>query len=176
MDMQDQSAFESARVRLKVGVCDDDALALGVLKSTLELAPSMDLVITTTESSVALAFEGEIDVWLVDIKMPGQCGVKVAQQLTSRENAPKVILITSGAEVPAQELAEAGVSGFLFKDAKLSNYLAAIEAAAAGFHVMSPEVSPHYLPDATVAPGSQGRILGGLRRVVSTASRGDQKR
>lgn len=139
---------------IRVALCDDDALVLSVLKETLNKSSRLQIVFAATHPEAAIAYSGKVDVWLIDIKMPGIGGLEAARHIISASERVKVILLTSGAEVSTEEIAASGVSGFLFKDARLPRLVVAIEAAAAGFHVSSSPVTTSYsnqlrmIPDA----------------------------
>jgi DNA-binding NarL/FixJ family response regulator len=73
------------------------------------------------------------DVMLIDVRMPHVNGVQAARQILREEPGAKIILITTFDLDDYLEAAlQAGVRGFLLKDATPAQLLAAIRAVKAG--------------------------------------------
>jgi DNA-binding NarL/FixJ family response regulator len=81
------------------------------------------------------------DVMLMDIRMPYVDGVRAARQILREEPGAKIILVTTFAYDYDDYLeagVQAGVRGFLLKDAPPPRLLAAIRAVKAGELVLPP--------------------------------------
>ena len=73
------------------------------------------------------------DVMVMDIRMPDVDGVLAARQIVREEPGAKIILITTfDLDEYVEAGLEAGVRGFLLKDATPTQLLAAIRAVKAG--------------------------------------------
>lgn len=82
------------------------------------------------------------DVMLMDIRMPDVDGVLAARQIVREEPGAKIILITTfDLDDYVEAGLEAGVRGFLLKDATPAQLLAAIRAVKAGELVL-PSTTP----------------------------------
>jgi DNA-binding NarL/FixJ family response regulator len=82
------------------------------------------------------------DVMLMDIRMPDVDGVLAARQIVREEPGAKIILITTfDLDDYVEAGLEAGVRGFLLKDATPAQLLAAIRAVKAGELVL-PSTAP----------------------------------
>jgi DNA-binding NarL/FixJ family response regulator len=78
--------------------------------------------------------------------MPGMNGVEATGLVTARENAPKVIVLTTfDLDEYAFAGLRAGASGFLLKDASADEVLHAIRAVHAGDAVLAPSTSRRML-------------------------------
>jgi DNA-binding NarL/FixJ family response regulator len=82
------------------------------------------------------------DVMVMDIRMPDVDGVLAARQIVREEPGAKIILITTfDLDEYVEAGLEAGVRGFLLKDATPAQLLAAIRAVRAGELVL-PSTTP----------------------------------
>jgi DNA-binding NarL/FixJ family response regulator len=75
----------------------------------------------------------------MDIRMPGLDGIQARQQITAREAAPRVLVVTTfGRDESVYEALRAGASAFLLKDAPEHQLLAAIRVVADGGSLFAP--------------------------------------
>ena len=93
------------------------------------------------------------DVIVTDFTMPGLSGLDALRRLRADGNTSKVIVLTVHADVElAAETLRAGASGFVVKEAVVSELVAAIRAALRGKTYVTPELASDVL--ATLAePG-----------------------
>ncbi|MHA6513856.1 response regulator transcription factor [Tessaracoccus sp. Z1128] len=125
---------------ISVGICDDDALVLSYLASTLARVDDIAVVHQCAGGHEALA-ASQVDLWLMDVRMPGMSGVEACRALTSRPDPPRVLLLTSLSSTTLTEALGAGASGFLYKDTPAKALVAAILTAHAGIFVHSPDAA-----------------------------------
>jgi DNA-binding NarL/FixJ family response regulator len=128
-----------AKVRLLVA--DDQEMVLQGVKALLS-GTEIKIVaeVTTGQAAVKHALEGEVDVVLLDVRMPDGDGLTTLSRIKlDKPNLP--VLIFSAFDNPssvARSIA-LGASGFLVKTCTRDELLAAIRAAAAGENVWSRE-------------------------------------
>lgn len=88
--------------RLVLGLCDDEKLIHKCVERILggyESGRRCQLILLHFYSAKEiLAFDGEMDVLLLDIDMPEMDGIEVAQQLNRRGILYKIIMLTSKVE------------------------------------------------------------------------------
>lgn len=125
---------------ISVGICDDDPLVLSYLSATLDRLDDIEVAIECGGAHQALAAD-RVDVWLMDIRMPGISGVEACHMLTSRPDPPQVLLLTSLSTTTLKEALDAGASGYLYKDTPARALAAAIRTAHAGIFVHSPDAA-----------------------------------
>ncbi len=111
------------------------------------------------EEAVELARRHTPDVALMDIRMPGTDGTEATRRITGAGPLPKVLVLTTfDLDEYAFGALRAGASGFLLKDVRPGELVAAIRTVAAGDAVVSPRVTRRLLEEyAQVLPLSPGQ-------------------
>jgi DNA-binding NarL/FixJ family response regulator len=122
---------------IRVLIADDQPLVRAGLTALVNLEPDLDVVGEATDGVEALALARELrpDVACLDIRMPGKDGIAVARALCGPDVVdpiPVLILTTFDLDDYVFGALEAGVSGFLLKDAEPETITAAIRQVAAG--------------------------------------------
>ena len=100
------------------------------------------------EQAVRLAAELQPDIVLMDVSMPELDGVGATKLIREQPGAPQVIMLTMHAdqEVLADAI-RAGASGYLVKDCSTEEVAAAIQMAAQGDTVLSPQLAATMLDE-----------------------------
>lgn len=129
--------------RISVLVVEDQATVLGALAALLRLEADIDVIGVARDGREALELLAGLtpDVVVTDIEMPNMGGLELARQL--RERAPGVrtiVLTTFGRNGYLQRALDAGVKGYLLKDAPAEQLAAAIRKVQAGGRAMAPEL------------------------------------
>ncbi|MFT3887317.1 MAG: response regulator transcription factor [Arachnia sp.] len=120
---------------ISVAICDDDRSILSGLERVLNADPELEAVVAVETGEAALAYEGTVDVWLMDVRLPGISGVEVAAAMRAMGRSAKVLLMTSFDVGEVLNALEIGIGGFVHKDAFLLNVGAAVKAVHAGYQV-----------------------------------------
>ncbi|NLE96657.1 MAG: response regulator transcription factor [Propionibacterium sp.] len=115
-----------------------------LLPGTLE-ADDLQVVITCGSGEAAIASEADVDVWLVDLRMPGIDGRETARRLRMQQPEVKVVLLTSFGDHKLAETLEAGASAYLHKDAAPEQLRRAIRCVMDGYTVVAPGILPDAL-------------------------------
>lgn len=129
---------------IRVVLAEDQALVRGALAALLELEGDIQVVGEARDGVEALALvaSAKPDVLISDIEMPSKSGLEVAQELKGRDGAPRVVILTTFARPGYLRRAlEAGVKGYLLKDAPASRLAEAVRAVQRGLRAIAPELA-----------------------------------
>ena len=129
---------------IRVLVAEDQSMVRGALRALLDLEEDIEVVaeVGRGDEVVAAAKEHHPDVALLDIEMPGADGLQAARELaTAVPDCRAVVLTTFGRPGFLRRAMEVGASGFLVKDAPVSELARAIRAVMAGERVIDRDLA-----------------------------------
>ncbi len=141
---------------MKLILCDDDALIREGLKLIISSQPDFEIVGigSNGKEAVKLCRENEIDIALLDIRMPEMDGIEAAE-IMLKENLCKPLLLTTFDE---QELIyralKAGVSGYILKNTPTDGIFNAIRTVNTGGTVFQEDILQYIRESAVKNSGS----------------------
>jgi two-component system response regulator DesR len=127
---------------IRILIAEDQTLVLA--PALLRLEPDFDVVGGAADGRAALALCERLvpDIVLTDIEMPHMTGLELAQGLVQRKLACRVVVVTTFARSGYLRRAmEAGVRGYLLKDAPVDALAAAIRVVHGGGRAIAPELA-----------------------------------
>lgn len=103
---------------IKVLICDDDSLIRESLKLLLPLKADIEIVGVAEdgEEAINICTKENVDVALLDIRMPKVSGVKAVKKIVSKSNTKCLILTTFDEEDYINEAIEYGAKGYILKN------------------------------------------------------------
>ncbi len=158
---------------IRVVLAEDQAMVRGAFAQLLDLQPDVTVVATAGDGAEALAAVAEHrpDVLLTDIEMPGRTGLDVAQELSRRGDTTRVLIITTFARSGYLRRAmDAGVAGYVLKDAPIADLVSALRRVHAGERVVAPELAMAAWDSADPLTPRERELL---REVTTGASNAD---
>ena len=120
---------------VRVLVADDQALIREGIASLLGIEPGIEVVGTAADGreAVELAVAGEVDVVLMDVRMPVLDGLQAAEALRERLPGCRVLMLTTfDDEEYVLRALRAGTGGYLLKDLPARELAQAVRLAHAG--------------------------------------------
>ncbi|SPE43600.1 Uncharacterized transcriptional regulatory protein YvfU [Candidatus Sulfopaludibacter sp. SbA3] len=131
-------------MKIRVIVAEDQAMVRGALAALLGMEDDIEVVGQAQDGRAALdlVLAAPPDVLLTDIEMPELTGLELASEIKRRRLPVKVIILTTFARAGYLRRAlDAGVSGYLLKDAPSTTLAAAVRRIRAGARVIDPELA-----------------------------------
>ncbi len=118
------------------------------MRELLAAEPDMEVVgeAGTAADALARILATRPDVAVLDIRLPDRSGVEVCREIRSRDEAIRCMMLTSFADDEALfDAIMAGASGYVLKDIRGSELLAAVRDVAAGRSLLDPVATARVL-------------------------------
>ena len=134
----------SVGATIRVLVVDDHPVVRSGLVSLIAVAADLVVVGEAADGAEALACVASLapDVVLMDLRMPGLDGADATARIVAEHPATRVLVLTTfDTDDDILRAVEAGASGYLLKDARRDELLAAIRSAARGETVLAAPVA-----------------------------------
>lgn len=120
---------------VRVLVAEDQSLVRAGLVTMLRTDPELEVVGEASDGgqAVELAIRLQPDVMLMDVRMPRMDGLEATRLVRARTSGTAVLVLTTfGEDEVVFEALRSGASGFLLKDTRPEELLAAVHAVAGG--------------------------------------------
>jgi two-component system, NarL family, response regulator LiaR len=133
---------------IRVLIVDDQAVVCEGLRVMLNAAPGIEVVGVAYNGAEALERLPEVqpDLVLMDLKMPVMNGIHATRAIRERSPAVKVLVLTTYADDEwVFDAIRAGAAGYILKDSRREDIVAAVEGAAAGRTHIDPGVADKLL-------------------------------
>jgi len=133
---------------LRLLVVDDHEVVRQGLVALLDRRPGFQVVAQagTVEESIAQARLHQPDIVVMDVRLPDGSGVEACREIRAELPATRVIMLTSFPDDEAVLSAiVAGASGYLLKQIRARDLVAALEAVGRGESLLDPAVTERVL-------------------------------
>ncbi len=129
---------------IRLVLAEDQAMVRGALAALLGLEADLDVVaaVGDGEAGWAAVQTHRPDLLVTDIEMPLVTGLELAQRIKRSELATRVVIVTTFARAGYLRRAlDAGVRGYLLKDAPSEQLAQALRQVHRGGRVIDPELA-----------------------------------
>ncbi|HRO62299.1 response regulator transcription factor [Thermomonas sp.] len=129
---------------IRVLLAEDQAMLRGALTALLGMESDLEVVANVGDGETAWRELQRLkpDLLLTDIEMPGLTGLELAQRIARHQLPIKVVIITTFARAGFLRRAlDAGVRGYLLKDAPAEQLAAAIRQVHRGGRSVDPQLA-----------------------------------
>ena len=129
---------------IRVLLAEDQAMVRGALSALLKLESDLEVIGSAADGEDAWTKiqRDTPDVLVTDIEMPRLTGLELAQRIREREIGCKVIILTTFARPGFLRRAlDAGVSGYLLKDAPAEQLAEALRKVHRGGRAIDPQLA-----------------------------------
>jgi DNA-binding NarL/FixJ family response regulator len=129
---------------IRVLLVDDQELIRVGFRLVLDAEPDIEVVGEAGDGAAALAETAALqpDVVLMDVRMPGMDGIQATGRIRAEHPDVRVLVLTTfDLDEYAFGALRAGAGGFLLKDARREELVAAVRAVAAGDATLAPRIT-----------------------------------
>ncbi len=147
---------------IRVLLAEDQALVRGALSALLDMEPDIDVLGSAADGEAAWRELQRLkpDVLVTDIEMPGLTGLELAQRVQRHGLPMKVVIVTTFARSGFLRRAlDAGVSGYLLKDAPAERLAEALRTVHRGGRAIDPELALEAWSDADPLNDRERQVL-----------------
>ena len=142
---------------ITVAIVDDNRLVREALAAMLGRLPDVQVVAAASANAEVLD-PAPPDVLLLDAGLGDEDSLSVAAAITKRRSGTKVVIMDL---MPTNEdivqFVNAGVAGFVLKDATFDEFVATIRAVAAGDKVLPPRMTETLFSQIALGGDARGR-------------------
>jgi two-component system, NarL family, nitrate/nitrite response regulator NarL len=147
-------------------LCDDHVMLLEALAAALA-AHGHDVVVTVSDPALVpdLVEQTQPDICILDISFPSGDGISALREILARAPATKILMLSATSDLALVRAAfEAGATGFVKKDERIEEILAAVQRLQDGEVAVDPRLLRAALRDGhqTAAQGGRGAGFGHL--------------
>jgi two-component system response regulator DesR len=129
---------------IRIVLAEDQAMVRGALSALLSLDSDIEVLAAVADGESAWRELQRLkpDVLVTDIEMPGLTGLELAQRIQRLTLATKVIIVTTFARAGFLRRAlDAGVAGYLLKDAPAEDLAEALRKVHRGGRAIDPQLA-----------------------------------
>ena len=154
------TAYDTPQPRIRVLIADDQELVRYGLRLVLEAESDIHVVGEASDGAAAIDAATVLspDVILMDVRMPRMDGIDATRELCTRLPRARVLVLTTyDLDEFAFGALQAGAAGFLLKNTRPAELVAAIRTIATGDAVISPRLTSKLIELALpqLTPGNQ---------------------
>jgi len=166
---------------VRILIVDDDPLVRMGLRAILGSEPGWEVVAEAGDGAAAIAAvaANDVDIVLMDIRMPGMDGLEATRQIVGHPGAPRVLILTTfEVDEYVFEALRSGASGFVLKRVPPVEMIEAVRIVAAGESLLFPSstrgaIERFATRTATPLPELTEREQDVLRRLARGMSNGE---
>ncbi|TXT40604.1 MAG: uhpA [Comamonadaceae bacterium] len=136
---------------IRILIADDHAIVREGLKQLFAIGNKVEVAAEAGDGAQVLDLlmhQGNFDLLLMDMTMPGVSGVNLISRIRSQSDAPPILVLTMHNEIQiARRALAAGAAGFLTKDSSPDILISAILKVAAGGRFIDPVLAEQMVFD-----------------------------
>jgi DNA-binding NarL/FixJ family response regulator len=144
---------------MRVLIVDDHPVTRDGLKTAFGVSDEIEVVgeAGSGEEAVQAVEQHKPDIVFMDVRMPGMNGIQATRLIRERHPETRVILFTiDESRASLSEAIQAGVSGYLLKDAKVEELINAAQNAMQGKAVIHPSLTQAFIEEVQLVDRPSG--------------------
>lgn len=130
---------------INIMIADDHAMMREGIKQLLEFDGTIKVIAEAADGNECLSIlkNAKPDILLLDINMPNKNGIEVLEELRSKKDETKILILTVHNEVEyLVKAVDIGVNGYILKDSESSELKKAIMTIVDGNDFIQPDLIP----------------------------------
>jgi len=131
---------------MRIAVVDDHPLfRVGVVHELRTQGKAEVVEAASVDELLTLLDQRDVDVVLLDVRLPGTDGIEGCRQVVARSSAPRVVMLSTFDDPLVRDAAyKAGASAFVSKEASFTQLLSVLDRVARGLdaHGSSARLAP----------------------------------
>jgi DNA-binding NarL/FixJ family response regulator len=154
---------------IRVLIADDEALVRRGFTMILNAEPDLEVVGEAADghAAVELATKREVDIVLMDIRMPGMDGIEATRRIVAADGPQVIVVTTFGVDEHVFQALRAGASGFLLKNTPPEQLAEAVRLVSRGDALIAPEVTRSLIEAFARIPDSSTPAPAPLRETLT---------
>jgi DNA-binding NarL/FixJ family response regulator len=164
---------------VKVAITDDHRVVCEGIRYMLSDAPDIEVVAEASSGKelLALLADTEIDVVLLDVRMPEMSGLAALERVREVEPNARVLMLSMHDQPGYVKRAiELGAAGYVLKNIGRAELITALEVAAAGGTYIPPDLMEPLLADLDGQTGPIGSLSPRERQVLQLVADGNENK
>ena len=128
---------------IRIVLAEDHAVVRSALRMLLDAEPDLQVVAEAgdVDATVRYVRGHQPDILILDLNMPGGPSLKAVPEILGASDATRIVVLTMQSDpVFAREAMQAGVLGYILKDAADSELVKAVRLASQGKTYLQPEL------------------------------------
>jgi two-component system response regulator NreC len=145
----------AANGTIRIVLADDHAVVRSALRMLLDAEDDLEVIAEAgdVDTTVRYVRGHKPDVLILDLNMPGGPSLQAVPQITEASKDTQVVILTMQSEpVFAREAMQAGVCGYILKEAADSELVKAVRLAAQGKTYLQPELGARLAAEPAASP------------------------
>ncbi len=145
-----ESDSASKQASIRIVLADDHTVVRSALRMLLEAEPGFEVVAEAgdADSAVRYSLGHKPDVLILDLNMPGRPSLEAVPDILAASPQTEIVVLTMQNEPAfARRALQAGVRGYVLKEAADAELVQAVRSAAAGDTYLQPALGARLVTD-----------------------------
>jgi two-component system, NarL family, response regulator NreC len=149
------TASEPATDEIRIVLADDHAVVRSALRMLLDAEPGLEVVAEAGDVDGAIRYlrGHRPEVLILDLNMPGRASLEALPDIADASPGTQIVVLTMQSEPAfAREAMQAGVLGYILKEAADTELVKAVRLAAQGRTYLQPDLGARLAAEPPAAP------------------------
>ena len=155
-EAKNEVAGERESATISIVLVDDHEVIRGALRVLLDAETDFEVVAEGGDAETGLRYVGghKPDVLILDLNLPGMSGLEAIPSILERSPKTKIVVLTMGDKLASvREALQAGVHGYILKEAAQDDLVQAVRLASQGRRYVQPVLGARMAAEPESGPG-----------------------